>query len=80
MNQDQLQEILHLHKKWLNNEEGGVRANLTNANLTNANLTDANLTNANLYNANLRYANLTDAQLAKLTQTLQVMFHNFSDG
>ena len=26
------------------------------------------------------YTNLTDTQLAKLTQTLQVMFHNFSDG
>lgn len=35
MNQDQLNEILAKHKAWLNNEEGGERADLSRANLSN---------------------------------------------
>ena len=48
MNEEQLQKALKLHKKWLNNEEGGIRANLTGADLTGADLTGADLTGANL--------------------------------
>ena len=43
-----LNKILDLHKKWLNNEPGGERANLYGANLYGANLTRANLYGANL--------------------------------
>lgn len=38
MEQSKLNEILELHKKWLKNEDGGVRATLTGANLTGADL------------------------------------------
>jgi hypothetical protein len=60
---EQLKEIFELHQKWLNDEAGGIRANLTDANLTGANLTRANLIDANLTGANLTGANLTGANL-----------------
>jgi hypothetical protein len=40
---EQLQEVLRLHRIWLNGDTSGVRANITGANLTRANLADANL-------------------------------------
>ena len=43
MEKEKLQKILEKHKKWLNNEEGGERANLRGANLRGANLRGANL-------------------------------------
>lgn len=43
-----LEEVLKLHKMWLKNEKGGVRANLEGANLRNADLEGANLEGANL--------------------------------
>lgn len=63
MNLDELQEVLKKHGMWLNDEEGGERANLYDANLYNANLCDANLFGANLFGANLRGANLRGANL-----------------
>ena len=73
MKTNELNEILKKHKMWLNDEDGGVRADLHNANLRYADLCDANLHNANLcnadlcdanlHNANLRYADLCDANL-----------------
>ena len=60
---EELKKILYKHKKWLNDEDGGERANLSNANLYNADLSNADLRNADLYNANLRYANLRYADL-----------------
>ena len=43
MNQKELNTILEKHKKWLNDETDGERANLICANLTRANLYGANL-------------------------------------
>jgi hypothetical protein len=60
---EQLKEILEIHQKWLNDEDGGIRANLTDANLIDANLTDTNLAYVNLTRANLAGANLTDTNL-----------------
>ena len=60
---EELQQVLADHKKWLNNEEGGVRANLDGANLVRANLDGANLVRANLDGANLAGANLVRANL-----------------
>ena len=51
-----MKEKLELHKKWLNNEEGGVRLDLSYANLSYADLSSANLSYANLRGANLRGA------------------------
>ena len=70
MKQSELNEILRKHKLWLDNKEGGERANLYNADLRYADLSDANLRyanlrNANLRNADLRYANLSNADLRK---------------
>jgi hypothetical protein len=48
MDQKRLDEILKLHKMWLDEEEGGERANLSDANLSGANLSDADLRRANL--------------------------------
>ena len=79
INEKSLKEILNLHEKWLNCEDGGKKADLSNADLSNANLknsdlryadlsnanlSNANLSNANLENANLEGANLSDANLS----------------
>ena len=68
MDNEKLKEILERHRKWLNDEDGGERAdlreaNLRGANLRGANLCDANLYGADLYGANLRGANLRGADL-----------------
>ena len=60
---EQLAEILNLHKKWVNGEKGGVKANLSGANLSGANLSGANLFRADLSEANLSGANLSGANL-----------------
>lgn len=54
--QEKLKEILYLHKKWLNNEDGGVRANLRGANLLGVDLRGVDLSSADLHSADLRYA------------------------
>ena len=61
---EKLQEIIKSHGRWLRNEEGGERANLSGANLRDANLSDANLSGADLSGANLRGADLRDANLS----------------
>ena len=43
MTQEELNEILDKHKKWLNNEEGGEKADLSGADLSGANLCGADL-------------------------------------
>ena len=58
-----LQEIIKSHGRWLRNEEGGERANLSGANLRSANLSSAYLRSADLSGANLRSANLSSAYL-----------------
>ena len=79
MTQEELNKILENHRKWLNNEDGGVYAdlshtclkeadlsgaNLREVNLIGANLIEANLVGAYLYNANLKDANLKNANLS----------------
>ena len=59
-----LNEILEKHLKWLNDENGGERANLSGADLSGANLRGANLSRANLSRANLYIANLSGANLS----------------
>ena len=43
MNREELDKILELHRKWLNNEPGGVRADLRWAKLIEADLRWADL-------------------------------------
>ena len=63
MNQQELNTILDLHRKWLYDEEGGKRADLYGANLRHANLYGADLRHVNLYGANLYGADLYGADL-----------------
>ena len=68
MTKEELKTVLELHKKWLNDEKDGVRANLRGAdlrgaNLRGANLREANLLRADLWGADLRGANLREANL-----------------
>ena len=64
MKQEELQKILEAHKKWINSEDDGVRANLSGANLSGANLSGANLRSADLRGADLRGAYLSGANLS----------------
>ena len=65
MTQEELNMILDKHKKWLNYEEGGERANLCGAALSGANLSRANLSGAYLGGAALSGANLGGANLGR---------------
>jgi len=63
MNQDELDAILQKHKLWLDDADGGIRAELKGANLRGANLWGADLRHADLSDADLRGADLSDADL-----------------
>ena len=52
MTNAKLKKILQLHKKWLNGDPTGEKADLSEANLGGANLRGANLSEANLRGAN----------------------------
>ena len=54
-----LKIVLERHRKWVRNEDGGEKANLSGANLSGAYLRDANLSGANLRDAYLSGANLS---------------------
>ena len=58
-----IQEVLARHKKWLENNEGGQRADLKGADLRVADLKGADLRAADLQDADLRGADLKDADL-----------------
>jgi len=62
MIQTKLNEILRLHKMWLN-KEPGEKADLCDADLCGANLRGADLRDADLCGANLRHADLRGADL-----------------
>ena len=64
MKQEELQEILDAHGKWIDGEYGGARADLRGADLSGADLRRADLFGANLFGANLREANLRGANLS----------------
>ena len=63
MDEKELDLILEKHKKWLNDENDGERANLRGANLRGADLQDADLQDADLQDANLQDADLRGANL-----------------
>ena len=63
MTSKELKKVLELHKKWLNDEAGGVCADLRNAILTGAILIDADLSGATLIDADLTGAILIGADL-----------------
>lgn len=61
--QRELKQIVELHRKWLQNEKGGTRANLRGADLSHANLEYVNLSGADLREADLSNAVLSGANL-----------------
>ena len=73
MKQEELELILENHKKWLNYDRDGIRADLSYADLRDADLRyadlryadlrDTDLRNADLRNTDLRNADLRDADL-----------------
>ena len=63
MTKEELDKVLESHKKWLDGDCGGKRADLLGANLRCADLRGANLSGANLRDADLRGANLIYANL-----------------
>ena len=67
---DELEAIIVKHQAWLNDDDDGERANLSNANLSYA----------NLRNANLRYANLSSANLILIGQDIRdYLFYGFKN-
>ena len=64
MDKAQLKEILEKHRKYLNNEKDGVRADLSKANLSGVNLIEADLSGALLSGTNLSGADLSGADLS----------------
>ena len=63
MTKERIAEILAKHRAWLNDEDGGKRADLSGADLSGANLSGANLSGADLSMADLRWADLSGANL-----------------
>ena len=63
MTREEIKKVLDSHQKWINEEDGGERANLRGANLSGADLRGADLRGADLYRANLRWADLREADL-----------------
>ena len=58
MGDNKLNKILDKHRKWLNHEEGGERANLSDSNLRHSNLNNRDLCRSNLRGADLRHSDL----------------------
>ena len=69
MNCEEIRIVLEKHEKWLNNELGGIRADLNGADIYGLDLRGANLYGANLIRADLRVAYLikTDLREANLS-------------
>ena len=56
MTQEELNEVLRLHKLWLNHKKGGKKANLCNKNLSHLSLDRASLNGASLNGANIDFS------------------------
>lgn len=64
MNKETLDMIIEKHKKWVQNEEGGERANLCGANLRYVDLSGVNLSGAHLCGVDLSDTNLCGVNLS----------------
>ena len=78
MTSKEIQKVLALHEKWLNNEGGGKRADLRGADLRGANLSGANLRGADLRGADLRGADLRGLTLTILVFLFGAEVQNLS--
>lgn len=80
MRQDELDEFLVKHRKWILNEEGGARAELNHTNLIGVNLSNTDLRSADLSGANLSNANLIGADLAHADLSGADLSYSILDG
>lgn len=85
MTKEKLNEILTAHKLWLQNEDGGRRADLCEADLSKADLCEADLSGADLSGANLSgadlsWADLRGADLISSINFLEAHFERTTDG
>jgi hypothetical protein len=64
--QEELNNILKLHKMWLNGDSNGVRANFSDTDCSGVNFYETDLTRANFSGANLTRANFSGANLYKV--------------
>ena len=64
MTSEEIKKVLDSHQKWINEEDGGERADLRRADLSEADLRGANLCKANLCKADLCKADLRGADLS----------------
>ena len=60
---EELRSILEKHKKWLEDEEGGERANLSYSNLRGSDLSYSDLRGSNLRGSDLRNSDLRNSDL-----------------
>ena len=58
MDKEKLNEILEKHKKWLNKEYGGERADMSNSDLRHSDLRGSDLRGSDLSNSDLSYSNI----------------------
>ena len=64
MTSEEIKDVLDSHQKWINEEDGGERADLSGADLSGADLSEADLRWADLRWADLRWATLSGADLS----------------
>jgi uncharacterized protein YjbI with pentapeptide repeats len=64
ISEQKLKDILYKHGKWLRNEDGGERADLSYADLRYADLGSTDLRYADLSSTDLSYADLRSADLS----------------
>ena len=69
---EELALIIEKHGKWLRDEEGGERANLSSASLRSANLSSANLSYANGNAAQIKTIYLETYPIAYTAEYLQI--------
>ena len=80
VSKEELAEILEKHKKWLDDDPDGERADLSDADLSDADLSMANLSMANLSRAEIDYSSFPlwcgslDAQFDD-RQIKQIAYH-----
>lgn len=77
--QEQLNNVIELHQKWLNREDGGEKADLSDYDLQGKNLSNATLSNVNFSGSYLRNANFSDSFLKNANfKNTYLKYVNFS--
>jgi Pentapeptide repeats (8 copies) len=62
--EEELRTILILHEKWVNNKEGGQRADLSDSDLSHSDLSDSDLSDSDLSDSDLSHSDLSYSDLS----------------